>query len=388
MVHRPEWVARIEKAWNERPVVWLSGVRRSGKTILSRSLPDVEYLDCERPRTRLALEDAEGFLDSFGQGRLVLDEIHRLPDPSEILKIAADHYPGIRILATGSSTLGASEKFSDTLAGRKRNLWLTPMTLGDMREAAKTDMPHRLLRGGLPPFLLAQEYPEADFAEWIDAFWARDIQNLFRLERGSSFRRFTELVLAQSGGIFEATRFAAPCEVSRPTIAHYLSVLEATFVAHVIRPFNTRRAVEIIAAPKVYGFDSGFVAWGKGWAELRREDLGVLWEHFVLNEIMAARQTREIFYWRDKRGHEVDFVLAPKRGGPVAIECKWSAAAFDPAGLKAFRYHYPEGENIVLAHDVSRPVTRRYGELEVRFERLADFAATFSGVEKTKRAQV
>src|SRR5439155_4436163 len=57
--------------------------------------------------------------------RIVLDEIHRLPNPSEMLKIAADHYPRTRVIATGSSTLGASTKFRDTLAGRKRDLWLT-----------------------------------------------------------------------------------------------------------------------------------------------------------------------------------------------------------------------------------------------------------------------
>ena len=57
------------------------------------------------------------------------------------------------------------------------------------------------------------------------------------------------------------------------------------------------------------------------------------------------------------------------------MEYKWSAAAFDPAGFKAFRYHYPEGENVVLANDVNRPTLRRYGEMEVRFERLGDFAA-------------
>jgi predicted AAA+ superfamily ATPase len=90
----------------------------------------------------------------------------------------------------------------------------------------------------------------------MDAYWAKDIQELFRLERRDSFQRFTELVMAQSGGIFDATRFAGPCEVSRPTITNYLCVLEATFVAHVIRPFSTRRPTEIVAAPKVYGFDT------------------------------------------------------------------------------------------------------------------------------------
>ena len=60
----------------------------------------------------------------------------------------------------------------------------------------------------------------------MDAYWAKDIQELFRLERRASFQRFVELLMAQSCGIFEATRFAAPCEVSRTTITNYLAVLE------------------------------------------------------------------------------------------------------------------------------------------------------------------
>ena len=84
-------------------------------------------------------------------------------------------------------------------------------------------------------------------------------QELFKLEKQYSFKKFAELLLAQSGGIFEANSFTAPCEISRQTVSNYLAVLEATYVAHVIRPFNTHRPNEITSAPKVYGFDTGFI---------------------------------------------------------------------------------------------------------------------------------
>ncbi len=87
--------------------------------------------------------------------------------------------------------------------------------------------------------------------------------------------------------MFEATRFASACELSRPSISKYLAILEATHVATVVRPFTTRRASEIVSAPRVYGFDTGFVAHFRGWRELRQEDLGLLWEHFVLNELLT-----------------------------------------------------------------------------------------------------
>ena len=370
MIQRHFWQHLLEQAWRERSVIWLSGVRRVGKTCLCQSLPHIEYFDCELPRVRRMMEEPEGFFDGFGNQSIVLDEIHRLQNPSELLKIAADHYPSLRVIATGSSTLGASRKFRDTLAGRKRDIWLAPMCLADLKDADRPDLHHRLLRGGLPPFFLADQLPERDFQEWMDAYWAKDIQELFRLESRSSFQKFVELVLAQSGGIFEATRFSRPCEVSRPTISTYLKVLEATFVAHVIRPFSTHRASEIVSAPKVYGFDTGFVCYYRGWQELRPEDLGVLWEHFVLNEIMANLQTQDVHYWRDKRGHEVDFVLTPRQGKPLAIECKWSTSDFDAANLVAFRKQYPQGDNLVVAPDVDRTFQRSHREIIVRFESL------------------
>src|ERR1035437_1257238 len=274
MIKRHYWISKIEAAWERRSVVWLAGVRRAGKTSLCKSLPDIEYFDCELPRVRRMMDDPEGFLDELQGKRIVLDEIHRLANPSELLKIAADHYPTIQIIATGSSTLSASSKFKDTLAGRKRDLWLTPMSLSDLSDAGQLNLKHRLLRGGLPPFFLAKDIEEREYQEWIDAYWAKDIQELFRLERRDSFQKFTELILAQSGGIFEATRFTGPCEVSRPTISNYLRVLEATFVAHVLRPFSLRRPTEIISAPKVYGFDTGFICYYRGWHDLRPEEIG------------------------------------------------------------------------------------------------------------------
>ena len=213
----------------------------------------------------------------------------------------------------------------------------------------------------------------------MDAYWAKDIQELFRLERRSSFLRFVELILAASGGIFEATRFARPCEVSRTTIANYLAVLEATYVAHVVRPFSTHRATEIVAAPKVFAFDTGFVCYYKGWSELRSEDIGILWEHFVLNEFHARLQSRRIHYWRDKQGHEVDFVIPLRSHGQTLIECKSTIDHFDPASVRAFRAHYPDGPTYVVSPAVSRDFTKNYGSLKIRFVSLQSLIDELQG---------
>ncbi|OVE77335.1 hypothetical protein BVX98_03065 [bacterium F11] len=371
MVRRHFWLEKIEEAWSHRSVLWLAGVRRSGKTTLCQTLSSAEVFDCELPRTRRLMEDPEAFLKSFKNKRIVLDEIHRLDNPSELLKIAADYFPDTKIVATGSSSLAASTHFKDKLTGRKSTIWLTPLMSSDLNDFGETSLKHRFLKGGLPPFFLNKKSQEKDFQEWIDAFWAKDIQDLFRLERRHSFMKFAELLMVNSGGLFEASKFAGPCEVSRVTISNYLRVLEETFVVHVVRPFHTRRSVEILSAPKVYSFDTGFTCFFKGWQTLRPDDMGFLWEHFVLNEIMAQMQTRDIRYWRDKMGHEIDFIWAPRGKPPFTVECKWSSRNFDGRNIRVFRRHYPQGKDLVVAHDIDRPYIKRMGNREIQFTSLS-----------------
>lgn len=343
-----------------------------GKTVLCRSLDDVEYLDCELPSVRRVLDDPESFLRSVQGRRVALDEVHRLADPSELLKIAADHFPDVHVLATGSSTLQATAKFRDTLTGRKEEVWLTPMIETD-RESAGGSIPARLVRGGLPPFFL-RDASELEVQEWLDAYWAKDVQELFRLERRASFVRFVELVLARSGGIFEATAFAGPTGVSRPTIVNYLDALEVTKIAHVIRPFSTRRSTEIVRAPKVYAFDTGFVRLFRGWDDLRPEDFGLLWEHYVLNELQARAASGEIRYWRSTKRQEVDFVVVRRGRAPIAIECKWRVdGREDLPGLKGFRRAYPRGDTFVVGSNVDRSFDR---------ELLPDVRVRFVGLEE------
>ena len=364
---RPAWMSALQSAFATRNLVWLQGVRRVGKTLLAAQLPEATVLDCELPSHRAAVADPEAFLRSMAGTTVVLDEVHRLENPSEILKIAADHHPTVRVLATGSSTLGASPLFRDTLVGRKRDVWLTPMLAADVAAAGDFGWDRRMLHGGLPGFFLASSPDPRDYADWLDGYWSKDIQALFRLERRSAFLQFAELLMTNSGGIFDATRYATACRVSRTTISNYLGILEATFLVQVIRPFASRRQAEIVAAPKVFSFDSGFVCWARGIGQLRQDDRGNLWEHLVLNEIQGVLQHRDVHYWRDKAGHEIDFVLPARDGAAIAIECKWRGGEADLGNLRIFRRAYPNGRNFLVASDADPPFTRQVDDAVVEF---------------------
>lgn len=355
MVKRSYWLNALEAAWRERSILWLTGVRRVGKTTLAQAFGEARYFDCELPRVRRQIEeDPEGFLEQVNHPYLVLDEVHRIEQPSELLKIAADHFPQLRVLATGCSTLGASHRFKDTLAGRKRHVHLLPVLFSELEDFGVT-LETRLLHGGLPENLIAEVFPEKDYTEWLDAFWARDIQELFRLEKRGTFMRLLELLLTQSGQLCELNSLTSVCQASRQTLANYLNVLEATGAVSVIRPFSSNSQKEIVSMPKVYGFDTGFVCHARGWRELRMEDYGGLWEHLVLDELRARFETSSIYYWRDKRKRELDFVLARRGEPPVAIECKWKVKRAQQTHFPAFHALYPGAQQVLVTSDGGAP---------------------------------
>ena len=366
-VLRPFWVEKLQRAWSRVPIAWLSGVRRVGKTTLAHTLDDAMYLSCDLPSTADRVADPERFLRSVEAPVLILDEIHQLGDPSRLLKIAADAFPHLKVLATGSSTLAATQKFRDSLTGRKQTVHLQPVLVRELPAFGVKDLHRRLLRGGLPSALLAEQREPEFYAEWLDSFFARDVQELFRVEKRSAFLRLVELLLRQSGGLCDFTSIGRACELSRPTVMTYMEVLQVTHAVTLLRPYHGTGKQELVRQPKVYGFDSGFVAYCRGWNELRTEDCGLLWEHLVLETLIASSTPRTIHYWRDKQQHEVDFVLSAGRNAADAIECKWSISSFDPKGLSAFRQTHAAGRNFVVVPDLPAPLQRKHGKLEVTY---------------------
>jgi uncharacterized protein len=366
MIERSFWHRRIEAAWEEAPIVWLSGVRRSGKTTLAEGLGSDRalYVDCDLPAVEEMVRDPRLFFGQCAKPVVVFDEIHQLRDPARVLKIAADRFPGLKVLATGSSTLAASAKFRDTLAGRKRSVVLRPVLWSEL-EAFRVPLTTRLLHGGLPPALLAVSKRDSFYREWLDSFFSRDIQRLFGFRDVNRFTAFFEYVLRQSGGQFETTKASRAVGIARATVESHLRALEITHAITVVRPFHGGSKAEIIRQPKVYGFDTGFVTFARGWNPLRMEDLGVLWEHVVLEQLLSWFPDRPPLYWRDKKGREIDFVCVRDRDAVDAIECKWDPAAFDPDALSAFRLAHPVGRNFVVAPGAMPSYPRRFGDLEV-----------------------
>jgi predicted AAA+ superfamily ATPase len=169
----------------------------------------------------------------------------------------------------------------------------------------------------------------------------------------------------------EINTLAKHSGVSRPTVMNWLEVFQITHVAHLLRPYAEGGRREILAQPKLYGFDTGFVCHARGWDDLRAEDCGLLWEHLVLDTLLSIPMPK-VCFWRDKQQREVDFVIPRGRGRADAIESKWNANAFEARGLAAFRANYPHGKNFVVSPQVVASYKRKMDRLEIEFLPIAE----------------
>ena len=162
-----------------------------------------------------------------------------------------------------------------------------------------------------------------------------------------------KLVFRQSGGLLDYTALSRACELSRPTVKAHLEAMRAACALYPVSPFFGGGRREFVRQPRVYAFDTGFVAFVRGWDSIREDDRGPLWEHLLLDALWSHLPAREVHFWRDQQGREVDFVLPGKGRRVDAVEAKMNPDRVDPENLRVFREAYPSGRNFVASPGVS-----------------------------------
>lgn len=212
---------------------------------------------------------------------------------------------------------------TESMAGRAAILQLLPLSLAETAKAS-------LLHGGFPEALASPKSRGLWFASYLQTYLERDVRAITSVRDLVTFRRFLALVASRHGQILNKTDLAAPLGVSAPTIGEWLSILEATGQVALVPPYFENFGKRLLKTPKLYWVDSGLACHLLGVtssAELERSPfLGALSEGFVAAEILKSQANRgarkEIYYFRDQQGLEVDF-LVPRHGSRLwLIECK------------------------------------------------------------------
>jgi len=324
------------------PVVALLGPRQVGKTTLARALAEARgserarYLDLESPADRARLTDAESYLEAQRGRLVVLDEVHRVPELFEVLRVVVDRRrrSGERtgqFLVLGSASLDLLRQSSESLAGRIDFVELTPVRLDEL-ESDRDAVERLWLRGGFPDSLLAanDERSLAWRMAFVTTYLERDIPMLGPRVPAETLRRFWTMLAHLQGQQLNAARVAAGLGVSGQTVARYLDLLVDLLLVRRLAPWSGNVGKRLVKSPKIYLRDSGVVHALLGIETL--DDLlghpvaGASWEGLVLETLIAAAARASCSYYRTAAGAEIDLVVEAGRRRRIAIEIKRSSA--------------------------------------------------------------
>ncbi len=308
------------------PAVVLTGPRRSGKTTLLRWLfPNADYVLLEDPDVQArARADPRGLLDELSPPAL-FDEIQNVPELLAYVRTCIDQGPR-RVgqwLFTGSQESPLMQGVGESMAGRAAILQLLPFSLSESDRVS-------LLAGGFPEALARPKARDLWFASYIQTYLERDVRAITNVRDLSTFRRFLALVASRHGQMLNRTDLAAPLGVSVPTINEWLHILEATGQILLAPPYFENLGKRLIKSPKVYLADSGLACHLLGITSTRELErspfLGALFEGFVGAEIVKSQvnagRRKELYYFRDQQGLEVDFLFPDRNRQLWMIECK------------------------------------------------------------------
>jgi uncharacterized protein len=388
---------KVELALLDTRVVLVAGPRQSGKSTLVKRFSD-------ETRPYVSLDDAQvlsaartdpiGFVRNLD--RAVIDEIQRAPELMLAIKDSVDRDPTPgRFLITGSTNLLALPKIGDSLAGRIEKIMLYPLAQAEFFQSSGT-MIDRLFAGEKPSWqgsplygpalietILKGGYPEpagrkneerrrAWFADYLTFVLDRDVRDIADIDQLGKLPALLQLLGEHASQLTNLAALGSALNLSTPTIARYVSILERLYLLQATRPWFTNRLSRLIKTPKVHFIDSGLLAHvrddGQDSFHLDRSRLGPLTESFAVSEILKqlswSKTRATLSHLRTRDGDEVDIVLEDPRGRIIGIEIKASSTLRpkDFSGLK--KLEQAVGDKFVYGlilhdHDRITPVSAK-----------------------------
>jgi predicted AAA+ superfamily ATPase len=332
------WIERnysvkIKEAVQSRPVVLLTGIRQAGKSsLLQKLLSDAEYITLDR---MLIAEEAEEnpsvFLSRFKK-QVIIDEIQYVPTLFRDLKIKVDENRNIKgkWILTGSQQFILMQHASESLAGRIRILNLGTLSATELnRTSLLRNRMDLLWKGGFPELWAENLNPKEFYEDYIQTYLERDLRQILNVTNLRDFRRFLSFLAIRTGQLMNYSEIAKEAGLAVNTIKAWVSALETSGIIILLPPYYHNLGKRLIKAPKLYFCDNGLITSLLNIASLEALEhsiyMGNIWENFVFSEYLKEGfiAGKDIFYFRDSNGIEIDFVVE-KEGETYLIEAKYT----------------------------------------------------------------
>jgi len=343
------------------------GPRRVGKTTLLESFlnrTNLKYKldsgDNIRTQNTLSSQDFKQILE-YAQGYelIAIDEAQQIPNIGMGLKIIVDQIPGIKVIATGSSSFDLSSQVGEPLTGRKRTIELFPVAQLELlslfnKHELKERIDEYLVYGGYPEIITSKTKGEKKLLleELVDSYLMRDILTLERIKNSKTILDLLKLLSFQVGNEVSINELATQLSIDGKTVNRYLDLLEKAFVIVRVGGFSRNLRNEITNKCKYYFLDNGIRnAVINQFNDLdSRNDIGQLWENFIFTERLKKCSYQNIFgsryFWRTYNQKEID-IVEEREGKLFGYECKWSSNKKTKAP-KEWSEGYPQADYQII----------------------------------------
>ena len=326
----------------DRRVLILLGPRQVGKTTCLKELSKycekpVLWLSGDDAKTRELLRNASAanLRNVLGSAKtFILDEAQRIENIGICLKIVADQFPEVKVLATGSSALELANELNEPLTGRKWEFRLFPLSYTELKNHfgfldEKALLSHRLIYGSYPEVVTSPGKEQRILQELSDSYLYKDILILDRINKAAQLEKLVKALAFQIGNEVSYHELGQMCGLDSQTVEKYISLLEQVFVIFRLNSFSRNLRNELKKSKKFYFYDIGIrnaVLNQFNPLELRN-DVGALWENYILSERLKKNhynhQYVNRYFWRTAQQQEIDY-LEECNGEIYAYEFKWN----------------------------------------------------------------
>lgn len=350
-------------------VVVLYGPRQVGKTTLLH-----DFLHSSSLKYKLDSGDSIKAQEVFGSSNIelikeyssgyeliALDEAQRIPRIGQGLKMLVDQVPGVKVIATGSSSFELANQIGEPLTGRKITLTLFPVSQMELRGLynpyeLKDKLGEWLIFGGYPEVVSTPDRNEKIriLEELVSSYLLKDILELERVKSSKIFLDLLRLLAFQIGNEVSLSELSGQLDINYKTVARYLDLLEKSFVVYQLRGFSRNLRKEITKKSKYYFYDTGIrnaIISNFNGLDLR-DDVGPLWKNFIFMERLKKRSYHQIsanvYFWRTWDQKEID-LMEEREGKLFGYEIKWKEkkTKYRAAWLEA----YPEAEYEIITSE-------------------------------------
>ncbi len=348
---------------NKRKVLVLTGARQVGKTTLLKDLFEGQkmlWLNGDDPAVRTRLDNItfSGIKDLVGGYQIVvIDEVQRILNPGILLKMMIDNFPEVQFVATGSSALEISDKVFEPLTGRHILFHLYPFAQAEIYPTKSAfeleqQIPFHMRFGSYPDVVINPLDAETLLKNLAGQYLYKDVLIWKDIRKPELLDKLLKLLAYQVSSEVSINELANALKVKSETVENYIDLLEKSFVVFRLKSYSTNERKEVTKMNKIYFWDNGIRnAIIDDFRPLElRNDIGALWENFLVSERMKMKAWKEItaksYFWRNKQQREVDYI-EEQYGELNAYEMKWNSEKNHKVTL-AFTNAYPRAKTEII----------------------------------------